>query len=669
MRLEDLADVHAARYAERVEDHVDRRAVLEERHVLLVDDLRDDALVAVASGELVALGDLALLRDEHAHEVVDPRRQVVAGVAREGLDVDHDATLAVRHLQRGVADLARLLLEDRADQLLLGRQLGLALRRDLADEQVARADLGTDADDAAVVEVAQRLLRAVRDVAGDLLVAELRRAGVDLVLLDVDRGELVVLHEALAEDDRVLEVVALPGHEGDHQVLAERHLALVGRRAVGEHVAGLDRLAVLHERLLVDQRALVRAHELLQDVLVLGAVLALDDELVGVDVRDGAVVVREDHVTRVDRRTPLHAGADERGVGLQQRDGLALHVRAHQRAVGVVVLEERDHRGRDRPDLLRRDVHQVDVLRRDGHVATGLGAADDLVLQQLAVVGDGGVRLRDLRLLLLRGVEVDDLVGDLAALHDAVRRRDEAVLGDLRVGRERADQADVRSLRRLDRAHAAVVRRVDVAHLDRRALARQAAGAERRQAATVREARERVRLVHELRQLRGAEELLQRGDDRADVDDRLRRDRVRVLGREALAHDALHAVEPDPEGLLDQLADGAQPAVAEVLVLVEVVGDRLTRVADGLGRVVLDLDVGVLRHPEDARQRDELLDERDDVVVRQRARLEVDVEAQARVQLVAADAREVVALRVEEQLVQQRLSPRRSTAARPDAAS
>ena len=71
--LEDLADVHAARHAERVEDHVDGRAVLEERHVLLVDDLGDDALVAVAAGELVALGDLALLGHEHAHEVVDAR--------------------------------------------------------------------------------------------------------------------------------------------------------------------------------------------------------------------------------------------------------------------------------------------------------------------------------------------------------------------------------------------------------------------------------------------------------------------------------------------------------------------------------------------------------------------------------------------------------------------
>ena len=137
MRLEDLADVHSARHAERVEDHVDGRAVLHERHVLLGHDLRDHALVAVAAGELVALGDLALGGDVDAHQVVDAGRQVVARLAAEGEDVDDDAALAVRDLERGVADLARLLLEDRADQLLLGGQLGLALRRDLADQQVA----------------------------------------------------------------------------------------------------------------------------------------------------------------------------------------------------------------------------------------------------------------------------------------------------------------------------------------------------------------------------------------------------------------------------------------------------------------------------------------------------------------------------------------------------
>ena len=127
-----------------------------------------------------------------------PGGQLVALLAVEHPDADDLAGLAVRHLQRGVANLARLLTEDRAEQPLLRGQLGLALGRDLADQDVAGHDLGTDADDAALVEVREDLLGDVRDVPGDLLGAELGVAGVDLVLLDVDRGQDVVLHEALA---------------------------------------------------------------------------------------------------------------------------------------------------------------------------------------------------------------------------------------------------------------------------------------------------------------------------------------------------------------------------------------------------------------------------------------------------------------------------------------
>ncbi len=75
---------------------------------------------------------------------------------------------------------------------------------------------------------------------------------------------------------------------------------------------------------------------------------------------------------------------------------------------------------------------------------------------------------------------------------------------------------------------------------------------------------------------------------------------------------------------------------------------------DGLGRVVLDLDLAVLGQAEALGQRDELAHEREDVVLGERARVDVDVEAEARVELVAAHAREVVALGVEEQLVQER---------------
>ena len=62
-------------------------------------------------------------------------------------DVDDLAALAVRQAQARVLNLARLLAEDRAQQSLLCRQLGLALGRDLADEDVARLDLCADVDD------------------------------------------------------------------------------------------------------------------------------------------------------------------------------------------------------------------------------------------------------------------------------------------------------------------------------------------------------------------------------------------------------------------------------------------------------------------------------------------------------------------------------------------
>src|SRR5690606_15689636 len=86
--FEDLTDVHSARYAHRVEQDVDRRAVGHEGHVLLGHDLRDDALVAVAAGELVAHADLPLLRDVDADHLVDARGELVAVLAAEGPDAD-----------------------------------------------------------------------------------------------------------------------------------------------------------------------------------------------------------------------------------------------------------------------------------------------------------------------------------------------------------------------------------------------------------------------------------------------------------------------------------------------------------------------------------------------------------------------------------------------------
>ena len=325
---------------------------------------------------------------------------------------------------------------------------------------------------------------------------------------------------------------------------------------------------------LVVRRALVGAVELAQEVVLRAALVELHRHDIRRDLDDDAGALCGDDVTRVDGGVALHARADDRRIRAQQGNGLTLHVRTHEGAVRIVVLEEGDERGRDRHHLARRDIHVADLVGVEEVDLATLAATGEHALVHEVTVGlqlDTG--LGDDVVALFGSGEVVDLLGDLAVDDLAVRRLDEAERVDARERRQRADQADVRAFRGLDGAHAAVVRGVDVTDLDACALTRQAAGAERREATLVGQARERVVLIHELRQLRGSEELLDRGDDRTHVDERLRRDGLDVLRRHALANDALHARQARADLVLDELADGADATVAEVVDVIDVETD------------------------------------------------------------------------------------------------
>ncbi len=361
----------------------------------------DHLLVFV--GDLDALGRLGVLQlllEGLALVLIE------AHPAAEPLGVDHDPLDARRDLEAVVLDVLAGPAEDRVEQLLLGGQLALGLRRHLADQDVARLDVGADPDDPVLVEVPQRLLRDVGDVAGELLAPQLGLADLDLELLDVDGRVDVLLHDPLGEDDRVLEVIAVPRHEPDQDVPAQGQLPLVGRGAVGQDLPLLDLLAGRDDRLLVQAGPLVQADvlaELEDDVVV-------EDDPRGVDVGDRRVVRGLDDHARVHRDGPFQAGGDDRRLGHQERDRLALHVRAHQGPVGVVVLQERDQAGRDAHHLLGRDVLVLDLLGGDG-VEVGLIPGDDLRALELAVLVGRRVGGGEVGLALLVGPHPDDVLG------------------------------------------------------------------------------------------------------------------------------------------------------------------------------------------------------------------------------------------------------------------
>ena len=596
----------------------------------------------MAAGHLIAVLDLALLGHVDANHLVDARGQIVIIIAGEAGNADDLAHLTVRHLHGGIADLAGLLTENGAQQALLRGQLGLTLRGDLTHQDVAGADVGTDADDAALVQVAQDVLRDVWDLAGDFLSAQLGIASINLVLFDVDGGQDVLFHDALVEDDGVLVVMAFPRHEGNQQVAAEGHLTIVGTRAIGQNLAGLYALAHGNQRGLVVVGALVGALELTQDVGIALALIIHDGDDISGDVFDHTGLRGDNNVASVVRSALLHTGTHQRSLGAHQRHGLLLHVRTHQGTVSIVVLQERNHGRTHGNHLARGDVNVV-------HTG-GIGKPDISVLQAdlntlagevaLCVLLDLG--LSNSEAVLFIGGEVLHLVGDLAVHNLAVRGLNEAESIHAGVGRQRTNEANVRALRGLNRAHTAVVRSVNVSHLNASALTRQAAWAQRGQAALVGQAGQRVVVVHELGQLRGTEKLADSSRDRAHVNQGGRSDGLRILGGHALAHNALHAGQAHTDLVLDELTDGAQAAITKVVDVIRVQGDHLT-----VWRLHLALAYV---------QADQVLEGDGNVFLGQgHQTIVVAAETQLAVDFVAADLCQVVTLCTEEGVIQQGL--------------
>ena len=460
--------------------------------------------------------------------------------------------------------------------------------------------------------------------------------------LDVNRREDVELHQALGEHDGVFEVVAVPGHERHRDVRAKRELPHFRGGTVGQHFTLGHRLPHAHERALVDGGVLVGAPVLLQLVAVEMAEsgqraigihhtdhAGIDDDLVGRHAGDGARTTRDDHRARVDGDRRFEAGANERRARVQERHGLTLHVRAHQRAVGVVVLEERNERGGDRHELFRRHVHVVDVGRRREREVSTLTRQHEIV-DERAVGIELGIGLRDDGVFFAVGVEPDDFTGDPAVLHHAVRGLDEAEIVHAGVAGERRDQADVRAFRRLDGAHATVLRVVHVSHFEAGTLTREAARSEGRQTTLVRQFGERIGLVHELRELRRTEERLNDGGYGTRIHEIVERDLLGIgVDRHALLDQSRHARETNGELVGDQLTHRADTAVAQLIDIVHIAAAFVE-----FHELAHDLDEVFLREDGGRHRR---------------------VETQTLVDLVATDPTEVVALGREEQALERLL--------------
>ena len=389
--------------------------------------------------------------------------------------------------------------------------------------------------------------------------------------------------------------------------------------------------------MLVDARAAVRAHEFAQFVdvnVVLGIVFDLafalgktavlgHDDLIGRDRGHFARLLSHDNRLGIAGHAAFQAGADERGIGAEKRNTLALHVRAHEGAVGVIVLEERDEAGRHGDELLRRDVHVVDLGRLNFEEVSAV-ADRNFVPDQFALSVDHRVGLGHEEVLLLVGREVFDGIADAAIGHLAVGCFDEAEIVDPGKGAERADQADVRTFRRLDRADAAIVRRVHVADFEPGAVAAETTGPEGGKAAFVGQFGQRIGLIHELAQLGASEEITDHAAEGFRVDQLRGCDvfKSRIEQGHALFDHAFRAGQTGAALVGEKLAHRAHATAAQVVD-------------------VVDQALFTLEFEEMPDRGDEILAGHDAVFVR-------DVQIELEIDFMTPNAAEVILFRVEE---------------------
>ena len=402
----------------------------------------------------------------------------VFGFLTENVNVHDNAVSAGRNFQRGIANVSGLVAEDGLEQTLFGAQFGLALRSDLADQDVAGLDFGAGDDDTFGIQTGQGFSTHVRNVAGRFFSAQLGLRNYAVEAFDVHGSVEVLFQRSFGNDDSVFEVVAFPRHVSAENVASQAQDAVRGRRAVGDNIAGFDLGAGFDVRMIVYGGAGVGTFELQELFDLRLAVLAFYDNMSGVAFLDHAVDLGGQNSAGFSRHHFFQTCPDHRGFRGQKRHSLTLHVGTHQGSVGVVVFQEGDEACGDGDDLLRRNVDVFDFRGFNFFEVAVPAGFYAFFLDEFAVLVPKGVGLGDSVFFFFVSGQINDLVRHFAVFNFKVRRFHEAVLVGLHVRAHGSDKTDVGAFRSLNRTDAAVVAVVHVADFEAGAVSVQTAGAQ-----------------------------------------------------------------------------------------------------------------------------------------------------------------------------------------------
>ena len=175
------------------------------------------------------------------------------------------------------------------------------------------------------------------------------------------RREDVVFEQPFADDDRVFEVRSLPRQVTDEDVVPQgegvRGAGRIpcGRRSQPQDLAARDLVSDLDDRALALAGGQGRGGEATQFAGHFVAVGGANGDRAGGHAGHDPRHRRPHAGAAIADHTAFEPGADQRRLGIDEGHRLLLHVRSHERAVGVVVGDEGDQSGAGTQWLRRMD--------------------------------------------------------------------------------------------------------------------------------------------------------------------------------------------------------------------------------------------------------------------------------------------------------------------------
>ena len=216
------------------------------------------------------------------------------------------------------------------------------------------------------VQILQLLLGDVRDVACHHLGAEFCLAHVNCVVLNVNGGKAIALHQALGNYNGVFVVIPFPSQKSHQNILSQRERAVIHGRTVGQRLSRGQALAFFDDGDLIKTGRRVGTFKFGKRERVSGSVIAFNHNAPRVHGFGNAVNRRGQEIAGIISRAFLHAGSHQWRLRLDARHGLALHVGAHQSADRVVMFQKRNKRGGDGNNLFGRNIHVFYFINRGG---------------------------------------------------------------------------------------------------------------------------------------------------------------------------------------------------------------------------------------------------------------------------------------------------------------